>query len=275
MNNQLKSHKDTYILSNGVKIPCIGFGTYLMTGNLAEDSIIEALNLGYRHIDTASLYKNESDVGQAIKNSGIPRDEIFVTGKLWNTDQGYNSTLKAFDNCLNRLGFDYLDMYLIHWPVPEGHEDDFEELNLETWRAFEKLYKEKKIRAIGVSNFKPKHLKPLMKNAEIMPMVNQLEIHPCHNQAETVEFCKENNIQVEAWGPLMRGKALGFTELKKIADAHSKSIAQICLRWLIHQDIIPLPKSQTPSRIKENTQIFDFTLTDEEMKIINNIELSE
>jgi len=274
-NNTFNHHQDTFTLSNGVKIPCLGYGTYLVTGNTGVDAICEALKCGYRHIDTASFYKNETEVGQAIRNSRIPREEIFVTSKVWNTEQGYESTLKSFDDSLNRLGFDYLDLFLIHWPVPEGHEDDYEALNLETWRAIEKLYKEKKIRAIGVSNFKPKHLKPLMEKAEIMPMVNQMEIHPCHNQTETVEFCKQNNILVEAWSPLMRTKAFSFAELGEIAERHSKSAAQICLRWEIQQGILPIPKSVTPSRIKENTEIFDFELSAEEMEIINNIKLAE
>lgn len=273
MNFGFKDYRDTFTLSNGVKIPCIGFGTYLATGETAISSVKEALKLGYRHIDTASLYKNETEIGQAIRESGIPRSEIFVTGKLWNTDQGYHSTLKAFDDCLNRLGFDYLDLYLIHWPVPEGHEEDYKTLNAETWQAFEKLYKEKKIKAIGVSNFKTEHLKSLMNNAKIQPMINQLEIHPCHNQTETVNFCKQNNIIVEAWSPLMRGKALDFPELIEISEKHSKSVAQICLRWELQHNILPIPKSVTPERIKENSQIFDFELSDTEMEIIDNIKL--
>ncbi|MBS5926015.1 MAG: aldo/keto reductase [Clostridium sp.] len=264
--------KDTYTLSNGVNIPCVGFGTWQTpNGETAINSVLEAIKCGYRHIDTAACYGNEESVGKAIKLSGINREELFVTSKLWNTDQGYESTLKAFDKTIKDLGLDYLDLYLIHWPVVKGHKEDWEESICETWKAFEKLYSEGKIRAIGVSNFKPHHLKVIFKNCNIKPMVNQIELHPSHNQDETVKFCRNNNILVEAWGPLSTGRIFKVKEMQDIADKYNKSIAQITLRWHIQNEILPLPKSVTPSRIKENSMIFDFELLKEDMDLIQNL----
>ena len=264
--------KDTYTLSNGVNIPCVGFGTWQTpNGETAINSVLEAIKCGYRHIDTAACYGNEESVGKAIKLSRINREELFVTSKLWNTDQGYESTLKAFDKTIKDLGLDYLDLYLIHWPVVKGHKEDWEESICETWKAFEKLYSEGKIRAIGVSNFKPHHLKVIFKNCNIKPMVNQIELHPSHNQDETVKFCRNNNILVEAWGPLSTGRIFKVKEMQDIADKYNKSIAQITLRWHIQNEILPLPKSVTPSRIKENSMIFDFELLKEDMDLIQNL----
>lgn len=264
--------KDTYTLSNGVNIPCVGFGTWQTpNGETAINSVLEAIKCGYRHIDTAACYGNEESVGKAIKLSGINREELFVTSKLWNTDQEYESTLKAFDKTIKDLGLDYLDLYLIHWPVVKGHKEDWEESICETWKAFEKLYSEGKVRAIGVSNFKPHHLKVIFENCNIKPMVNQIELHPSHNQDETVKFCRNNNILVEAWGPLSTGRIFKVKEMQDIADKYNKSIAQITLRWHIQNEILPLPKSVTPSRIKENSMIFDFELLKEDMDLIQNL----
>ena len=264
--------KDTYTLSNGVNIPCVGFGTWQTpNGETAINSVLEAMKCGYRHIDTAACYGNEESVGKAIKLSRINREELFVTSKLWNTDQGYESTLKAFDKTIKDLGLDYLDLYLIHWPVVKGHKEDWEESICETWKAFEKLYSEGKIRAIGVSNFKPHHLKVIFENCNIKPMVNQIELHPSHNQDETVKFCRNNNILVEAWGPLSTGRIFKVKEMQDIANKYNKSIAQITLRWHIQNEILPLPKSVTPSRIKENSMIFDFELLKEDMELIQNL----
>lgn len=263
---------DTYILSNGVNIPCVGFGTWQTpNGETATNSVLEAIKCGYRHIDTAACYGNEESVGKAIKLSGINREDLFVTSKLWNTDQGYESTLKAFNKTIKDLDLDYLDLYLIHWPVVKGHKEDWEKSICETWKAFEKLYSEGKIRAIGVSNFKPHHLKVIFENCNIKPMVNQIELHPSHNQDETVKFCRDNNILVEAWGPLSTGRIFKVKEMQDIADKYSKSIAQITLRWHIQNEILPLPKSVTPSRIKENSMIFDFELLKEDMELIQNL----
>lgn len=263
---------DTYTLSNGVNIPCVGFGTWQTpNGETATNSVLEAIKCGYRHIDTAACYGNEESVGKAIKLSGLNREELFVTSKLWNTDQGYESTLKAFNKTIKDLDLDYLDLYLIHWPVVKGHKEDWEKSICETWKAFEKLYSEGKIRAIGVSNFKPHHLKVIFQNCNIKPMVNQIELHPSHNQDETVKFCRDNNILVEAWGPLSTGRIFKVKEMQDIADKYSKSIAQITLRWHIQNEILPLPKSVTPSRIKENSMIFDFELLKEDMELIQNL----
>ncbi|MEG0295239.1 MAG: aldo/keto reductase [Clostridium sp.] len=262
----------TYTLNNGYKIPCIGFGTFeVKDGEETLNSVVEALKVGYRHIDTATRYANEESIGLAIKKSGIKREDIFVTSKVWNSDQGYENTITAFKKSLKDLDLDYLDLYLIHWPIPATHKEDWEQSTYDTWRAMEKLYKEGKIKSIGVSNFKPHHLKPLIEKATITPMINQIELHPSHNQEDTVSFCKENNILVEAWGPLSRGKIFTVEEMQEIANKYNKSIAQVTLRWHIQNGILPLPKSVTPSRIKENLEVFDFELSKEDMNRISNI----
>lgn len=268
----MKSLSDVYVLSNNVKIPCIGFGTWQSPdGEVAISSVEEAIRVGYRHIDTAAIYGNEESVGIAIKNSNIPREEIFVTSKVWNTDQGYDSTLKAFDESLRKLGLDYLDLYLIHWPVPKIFKDNWEKISIETWRAFEKLYKDGKVRAIGVSNFKPHHIQNLIDNCEIVPMVNQIQLHPGLNQEEIVKYCRENNILIEAYSPFGTGNIFSINDLDHIAEKYNKTVAQICLRWSLQKGHLPLPKSVTPSRILENTKIFDFEIDEEDMNFIDNL----
>ncbi len=262
---------DKFILSNGVGIDCIGFGTWLAPdGEVAINSVAEALKLGYRHIDTAAVYGNETSVGAAIKKSGLKREEIFVTSKLWNTERGYEKTLKAFDKTMERLQLDYLDLYLIHWPAHKNQYGNWEEVNLSTWSAFIELYKKGRIRAIGVSNFLPHHLRALMET-EVKPMVNQIEFHPGFMQEETVEFCNKNGIIVEAWSPLGRGKILENETLLGIAAKYNKTVAQLCIRWCLQNGALPLPKSVTPSRIAENADVFDFIISKEDMEIINAI----
>ena len=267
-----KSLKDTFTLSNGVQIPCVGFGTYLTPdGETAVSSVIEAVHAGYRHIDTAAVYGNEKSVGKAICKCGTDRKELFITSKVWNSAQGYETTLHAFDKTLSDLELDYLDLYLIHWPIPRKHDDDWQKLNRETWRAMEKLYREGRVRAIGVSNFKPRHLDALLEKADIAPMVDQIELHPGMPQDETVEYCRARDILVEAWGPLAQGRLFESVELDVLAAKHRKSVSQIVLRWHLQRGILPLPKSITPSRIVENAQLFDFELSSQEMNFITHI----
>ncbi len=256
-------------LSNGTSIPCLGFGTWKTPAEEAARSVAEALRVGYRHIDTATAYGNEGGVGQAIAESGIPREEIFLTSKLWNPHQGYQSTLDAFARTLEALRTDYLDLYLIHWPHDPKYFDNWEEMNLETWRAFEELYESGAIKAIGVSNFRPRHLENIMKHAKIMPMVDQVEIHPGMPQDELIAFCREHNMVVEGWSPLSTGRIFSVPEVQEIAQKYGKSIAQVCLRWSVQRGVIPLPKSVTPARILENSQVFDFELEEADMQRIS------
>lgn len=259
-------------LNNGVLIPSVGFGTWQTPdGDVAVKAVKYALSDGYRHIDTAAVYANEKSVGKGIAESKVSRDKIFVTSKVWNTDRGYDATLRAFDKTLADLGLDYLDLYLIHWPASPGRFTDWKDINADTWRAMERLYAEKRIRAIGVSNFMPHHLDALLEKAQIMPMVNQIEFHPGFMQKECVEYCKANNILVEAWSPLGTGRLLSNETLKQIAAKYNKSVAQICIRWALQNGTLPLPKSVNPERIKENLEVFDFNISEEDMLTINGM----
>lgn len=248
-------------LSNGVKMPQVCFGVFKLNGNEAVQAVTEALQCGYRGIDTASYYGNEEAVGEAIKQSGIPREELFITSKVWNDEQGYNETLNAFDRSLERLGTDYLDLYLIHWPVPELYQ--------ETWQALEKLYHEGKVCAIGVSNFEKHHLETLLKNSSVTPVMNQIEFHPELIQEDLRAYCEAKNIQVAAWSPLKRGKVLSNRAIKEISKSVGKSPAQVVLRWCLNHDVVVNVKSSKPERIKENADLFDFNLTSEQMKKID------
>ena len=260
--------KDGFILNNGVKIPCIGYGTWLTTEEMAEEAVKTAISIGYRHIDTASRYENENGVGNGIIASGINREEIFVTSKVWNDDRGYDKTMKAFEKTLADLKLDYLDLYLIHWPASPLQYDDYNAVNLSTWKAMTELYRAGKIKAIGVSNFQPHHLEALV-NSDVAPMVNQIEFHPAQMQADTLEYCRKHNILVEAWGPLGRGKMLTNQTLMAFAEKYGKTVAQLCIRWCLQNGVLPLPKSVTPSRIRENATVFDFEISDEDMETIN------
>ncbi|CAM2822528.1 aldo/keto reductase [Salinicoccus roseus] len=262
----------TFKLSNGVEIPWVGFGTWQTPdGDTAVNAVKQALVSGYRHIDTAAAYKNEGSVGQAIKESGVAREDIFITSKLWNEDRGYENTKQAFENTLKELGTDYLDLYLIHWPANEKQFDDWKEINLDTWKAMTELYKEGKIKAIGVSNFMTNHLEALL-DAEVKPMVNQIEYHPGYTQDAVVDLCRKHDILVEAWSPIGSGRLLENEDLTKIADKYEKSVAQLCIRYVLQNDVLPLPKSVTPSRIEENTDIFDFEIMEQDMKTIDAME---
>ena len=261
---------DAFVLSNGVKVPCIGYGTYLApNGEITQNSVMEALKVGYRHVDTAFAYGNEAAVGAGIKNSGLGRDEIFVTTKHWVTMRGHEKTAEAIDISLKNLGLDYLDLYLIHWPCVEKVSPDWKEINASTWRAFEDAYKAGKIRAIGVSNFQKKHYDALASMCDIKPMVNQIEFHPGYTQMDTVKYSKENGMLVQAFSPLGCGAVLNDETLKTIAAKYNKSVAQVCLRFVLQSGLNVLTKSVTPSRILENTQIFDFELSADDMAVIN------
>ncbi len=259
----IKNLQDTTVLHNGVEMPWFGLGVWKVEdGNEVMNAVKTALNYGYRSIDTAAAYRNEEGVGKGIRDSGLSREMIFITSKVANDDQGYESTLQACDESLNRLGLDYLDLYLVHWPVPGKYTD--------TWRALEKLYKDGKVRAIGVSNFHVHHLDSL-KDAEIKPMVNQIEFHPLLSQIDLRSYCKENGIQIESWSPLMQGKLLDNQLLIEIGDKYNKTPAQIILRWNIQNQVVTIPKSVKEHRIVENADIFDFELTTEDVNRINGL----
>ncbi|MBM7540917.1 diketogulonate reductase-like aldo/keto reductase [Amphibacillus cookii] len=261
MLNDLSS---TTTLHNGVEMPWLGLGVFKVEdGDEVIHSVTKAIENGYRSIDTAAVYKNEEGVGQAIKQSDVARDQLFITSKVWNSDQGYQSTLDAFESTLARLQLDYLDLYLIHWPVPELNKYK------DTWRALEKLYKEGKIRAIGVSNFKESHLAELIKDCEIVPMVNQVEFHPHLTQEPLRAYCRDHHIQLEAWSPLKQGELLDDPILTEIANHHNKTVAQVIIRWDLQSGVVTIPKSVKEHRIISNADVFDFELTAEEMSQIN------
>lgn len=262
----------TYTLNNGIKIPNIGFGTWqIEDGAPAYDAVSEALKAGYIHIDTAAVYGNEQSVGKAIQDSGIDRDHLFITTKLWNADRGYESTLAAFDKSLALLNVTNVDLYLIHWPANETQFENWEEINADTWKAFEKLYVDGRVRAIGLSNFPKKYVAALLKTAQIKPAVNQLEFHPGYLQEETVSYCKENNILVQAWSPLGSGRILENELLLTLAKNHNVSVGQICIKFALQEGINPLPKSTNPINIKANLDVFNFELTAEDIAAIKNI----
>jgi diketogulonate reductase-like aldo/keto reductase len=268
----MKRLTDSFILSNGTAIPCVGFGTWQAAdGEIATEAVKAALNAGYRHIDTAAIYRNEESVGRAISESGIDRSEIFVTTKLWNKCRTYELAYAAFEKSINKLGLDYVDLYLIHWPASPSQYENFDEINLSTWRAMTELYKAGRIKAIGVSNFMPHHLEALMKT-EVKPMVNQIEYHPGFMQNETVEYCNKNGILVEGWSPLGSGRVLSDQRLIAIAEKYGKSVAQVCIRWCLQHGVLPLPKSVTESRIIENANVFDFEISAEDMALIDSFE---
>ena len=260
---------DSFVLSNGVKVPCLGYGTFQAPdGDVTKNCVVEALKIGYRHIDTAFAYGNEASVGAGIKESGVAREDIFVTTKHWVTMRGYEKATEAIDISLKNLGLDYLDLYLIHWPCVEKVSPDWAEINASTWRAFEVAYKAGKIRAIGVSNFQKKHTDALLERCEIAPMVNQIEFHPGYTQMDTVKYSQEKGMLVQAFSPLGCGAVLADATLAEIAAKYGKSVAQICLRFVLQSGLNVLTKSVTPSRILENTQIFDFELSAEDMATI-------
>lgn len=257
------SIKSTVTLHNGVQMPVLGLGVFrVKNGKEVESAVKFAIDAGYISIDTAAAYGNEEGVGKAVRESGISRDKLFITTKVWNSDQGYDTTLRAFEASRKRLGMEYLDLYLIHWPVKGKYKD--------TWKALEKLYKDGLIKSIGVSNFQIHHLEDLMSGCEIIPMVNQIELHPLLSQVKLREFCKKHKIIVEAWSPLMQGH-LDLPLLKELGSKYGKSPAQIVLRWDLQNEVVIIPKSVHQDRILENAGIFDFELSEDDMDDINNL----
>ena len=267
----------SYTLNNGVSIPVLGFGTWKAeNGEVAYQAVLEALKAGYRHIDTAAIYKNEESVGRAIRDSSVSRQEIFVTTKLWNTNHSYEEARHAFEQSMEKLRLDYLDLYLIHWPNPKPlrENDEWKTRNAEVWRAMEDLYQEGKIRAIGVSNYLPKHLDALLETARIVPAVNQVRLAPGVYQEEVVDYCREKGILLEAWGPFGQGELFEKKEVQEIAAKHGKSVAQIALAWSLLEGFLPLPKSVTASRIQSNLDCFGIELSKEEREILKSISVT-
>lgn len=257
-------------LNNGLVMPQLGYGVFKVPEQEVYEAVLEALQAGYRSIDTAMIYENEAGVGRALRDSGIPREDIFLTTKVWNKDQGYDQTLAAFQTSLDKLGVDYVDLYLIHWPMPD------EDLYMDTWRALEHLYAEGNTKAIGVSNFHIPHLKRILEEGTIVPAVNQIELHPFLSQEAIRSFCREHGIFVEAWSPLMKGRdALTEPVIVDIAARHAKTPAQVILRWHLQHEIIAIPKSVTPSRIRENLDVFDFVLSADEINHIDQLNRNE
>ncbi|RLQ86663.1 aldo/keto reductase [Planomicrobium sp. Y74] len=251
-------------LNNNLQMPQLGFGVWQVEDTQATEAVAKALETGYTSIDTAMIYKNEIGVGKALKDTKVPREDLFITTKVWNSDQGYENTLRAFDESLERLGLDYVDLYLIHWPTPEF--DDY----IDTYKAMEKLYNDGRVKAIGVCNFEIEHLERLLAECDVPPVLNQVECHPYLAQNELKEFCAKHNVYVEAWSPLEQGgEVLQDETISKIAEAHGKTPAQAVLRWHLQNNTIAIPKSVTPSRIEENFDVFDFELSADEMEQIN------
>ena len=260
---------DTYTLSNGLPIPCIGFGTWQSAeGKEAYGSVLSALEAGYRHVDTAQGYGNEASVGRAVKDSGVPREEIFLTSKLVNSVRGYEETLAAVSESLKKLGTDYADLFLLHWPRPAAYKDNWKEKNAQSWRAFETLYREGRLKAIGVSNFHAHHLDALMETVEIAPMVNQIRLAPGDTQDAVAEDSRKRGMLLEAYSPLGTGHVFKVPEMQALAQKYGKSIAQIAIRWSLERGYLPLPKSITPARIRENAQVFDFELSPGDVELI-------
>ncbi len=272
----MKNQNDVYKLSNGVGVPCIGFGTWQTPeGDVAVSSVEHAIKAGYRHIDTAQVYGNEEGVGKGIRigiiDEGLTREDIFVTTKIWNDKHSYDLCKSSFDESLRKLGLDYVDMLLIHWPNPAAFRDRWEEANAETWRAMEELYESGKVRSIGISNFRQHHIEALLKTAKIKPMVNQIRLCPGATQDELVAYCKEQGMILEAYSPLGTGQIFDVPEMKKLAEKYGKSIAQICVRFSLQMGFLPLPKSVHADRIKENLDVFDFELEAGDVKLIANL----
>lgn len=263
--------KQEIILNNGNSIPVIGYGTWRISESEAEDAILNAISAGYRHIDTAEVYNNQKGIGNALEKSEVPRERLCVTSKVWNNSQGYESTIKSVKNTLRELKTDYLDLFLIHWPIPFAYKDQWVTKNRETYKAMEELHKDGVLRSIGVSNFKVKHLVPLMEYCSVKPAVNQIEVNPGKDITEIEQYCIENNITIEGWAPLAVGRIFAVDKILQIAGKHNKTAAQVCLKWCLQRGIIPLVKSLNSERMKENLDIFDFELDKGDMFALTNL----
>ena len=268
----MKSLHDTFTLWNGVKIPILGFGTWNIANSAHAASIVRnAIEVGYRHIDTAEAYGNEESVGEGVKQSGVKREELFITSKLWNTEHGYDKTMAAFEISMQKLQLEYMDLFLIHWPNPIAFRNNWQEANAGTWKAFEELYKAGRIRSIGLSNFRIHHIEELMKTATVAPMVNQIRLCPGETQDELVAYNREHTILIEAYSPLGTGKIFKVSEMQKLAEKYNKSIAQIAIRWSLQMGYLPLPKSTNPERVLENTKVFDFALEEADVQFLASL----
>lgn len=259
-------------ISNGIDIPAIGFGTWLLEGEKVTEPLKIALEKGYTHIDTAAIYKNEKEIGVVLQSQNIDRKELFITSKCWNSERGYEKALAAFEQTLSDLQTDYLDLYLIHWPANETQfPDNWAALNASTWRAFEEIYTSGKAKEIGVSNFNINHLEALFETAKIKPMVNQIEIHPGHSQPELVDFCKQNNLLVQAWSPLGSGRILENELIVSLANKYNVSVGQICINYCLAKEILPLPRSSSEKNIEANLTSDNFKLSAEDIKAIDEM----
>lgn len=267
----MKSINDYYVLNDGNKIPLIGYGTFRVGENATVDIIKNAIKVGYRFFDTAAIYETERALGEAIKTSGIDRKEFFIATKLWNTEQGYESTIKSIEDSLERLDMDYVDLYLIHWPKETEEATDWKERNIASWKAMEEMHKKGKIKSLGLSNFLPHHVENILNNCTIKPVIDQLELHPGYTQEAAVNYLREKNILPMAWSPLGRAREhalLGNEYLRIMAEKYDKTIAQINLRYLIQKDILPIPKAGSLEHMKQNLEIFDFEISEEDMWIL-------
>lgn len=268
---KLTNIHDTYTLNNGVKFPWAAFGTYKAAQGNNVEILKMAIDSGYRYFDTASFYGTEEYLGQAIKMSGIPREEFFIASKMWKDEMGYEEAKKAFAGSLKNLGTDYLDLYLIHWPLPQPDHETWKALDIETWRALEELYEEGRVRAIGLSNFLPHHIENLLENCRVKPMADQLEFHPGYTQEAAVRYCQEHGILVQAWSPIGRGRVLEDELIAGMASKYGVSPAQICLRYALQRDVLPLPKSSSAERMRQNQDLFSFEISGEDMYRIDTM----
>lgn len=267
----MQSISDCYTLSNGVSIPCVAFGTYKAADGRSADILRAAIETGYRYFDTASFYGTEPYLEQAIRESGLPRADFFLASKAWKDEMGYEAAKAAFARSLEHLGTDYLDLYLIHWPRPSKDTADWKTLCRDTWRAFEELYREGRVRAIGLSNFLPHHIETILEGCTVAPMVDQLEFHPGYTQEAAVQYCKAHGIQVQAWSPMGRARMLEHPLISGLAQKYGVSPAQICLRFALQKDVIPLPKSSSPARMRQNQDLFSFALSEKDMSRLDTM----